>query len=79
MVEAMQIDTIICPESIEEKLARKHHVSMCEVRQALLTHLSIIFCTIFELSTRPIVKLGHSAFPGSYYKGSHDSTNSKVG
>jgi uncharacterized DUF497 family protein len=38
MVEAMQIDTIICPESIEEKLARKHHVSMREMRQALLNN-----------------------------------------
>jgi len=43
------------------------------------THLSVIFYTIFELSTCPIVKLGHSAFPGSYCKGSHDSANRKVG
>ncbi|OGO81546.1 MAG: hypothetical protein A3K41_07430 [Chloroflexi bacterium RIFOXYD12_FULL_57_15] len=34
----MQIDTIICPETIEEKLARKHRVSMREARQALLNN-----------------------------------------
>ncbi len=35
-MDAMQIETIICPEAIEEKLAKKHHVSIREVRQALL-------------------------------------------
>ncbi len=30
----MQIDFIVCPEDIEEKLERKHKVKMREVRQA---------------------------------------------
>jgi hypothetical protein len=34
----MQIDYIFCPDAIEEKLAKKHHVSMREVRQALLNN-----------------------------------------
>jgi uncharacterized DUF497 family protein len=34
----MQIDFIICPEVIEEKLAKKHHVTLREVRQALLNN-----------------------------------------
>ncbi|MGC8856513.1 MAG: BrnT family toxin [Anaerolineae bacterium] len=34
----MQIDYIVCPSVIEEKLARKHHVTLREVRQAMLNH-----------------------------------------
>ena len=32
----MQIEYIICPEAIEEKLAKKHRVTLREARQALL-------------------------------------------
>ena len=39
----MQIDYIVCPESIEEKLAKKHHVTLREVRQALLNNPRIRF------------------------------------
>lgn len=39
----MQIDYIVCPETIEEKLAKKHHVTMREVRQALLNNPRIRF------------------------------------
>ena len=39
----MQIDFIICPEVIEEKLAKKHHVTLREVRQALLNNPRIRF------------------------------------
>ena len=34
----MQIDYIICPATIEEKLVKKHHVTLREVRQALLNN-----------------------------------------
>lgn len=34
----MQIDYIICPENIEEKLAKKHRVTLREVRQTLLNN-----------------------------------------
>jgi uncharacterized protein len=39
----MQIDYIACPENIEEKLSKKHHVTMREVRQALLNNPRIRF------------------------------------
>jgi uncharacterized DUF497 family protein len=39
----MQIDYIVCPEIIEEKLAKKHNVTVREVRQALLNNPRIRF------------------------------------
>ncbi len=39
----MQIDYIVCPENIEEKLARKHRVVLREVRQTLLNNPRIRF------------------------------------
>jgi uncharacterized DUF497 family protein len=39
----MQIDYIICPETIEEKLVRKHHVTLHEARQVLLNNPRIRF------------------------------------
>jgi len=39
----MQIDYIVCPESIEEKLTKKHHVILREVRQTLLNTPRIRF------------------------------------
>jgi uncharacterized DUF497 family protein len=39
----MQIDYIVCPEVIEEKLAKKHRVTVREVRQALLNNPRIRF------------------------------------
>ena len=34
----MNIDYIICPEEIEGKLIKKHHVTVREARQALLNN-----------------------------------------
>ncbi len=39
----MQIDYIVCPDDIEEKLATKHQVNLREVRQALLNNPRIRF------------------------------------
>ncbi len=39
----MQIDYIVCPENIEEKLAKKHRVALREVRQSLLNNPRIRF------------------------------------
>ena len=39
----MQIDYIVCPDDIEEKLASKHQVNLREVRQALLNNPRIRF------------------------------------
>jgi len=39
----VQIDYIVCPDDIEEKLAMKHQVNLREVRQALLNNPRIRF------------------------------------
>ncbi|MCI0555599.1 MAG: BrnT family toxin [Anaerolineae bacterium] len=39
----MQIDYIVCPEDIEEKLDKKHHVTLREARQALINNPRIRF------------------------------------
>ena len=39
----MQIDYIVCPDDIEEKLARKHQVNLREARQTLLNSPRIRF------------------------------------
>lgn len=39
----MNIDYIVCPEEIEEKLTNKHHVTVREARQALLNNPRIRF------------------------------------
>ena len=39
----MDIDYIVCPEEIEEKLAKKHHVTVREARQTLLNNPRIRF------------------------------------
>ena len=39
----MQIDYIICPDAIEEKLAKKHRVTLREARQTLLNEPRIRF------------------------------------
>ncbi len=39
----MQIDYIVCPDDIEEKLAKKHHVTLREARQMLLNEPRIRF------------------------------------
>lgn len=39
----MQIDYIICPEKIEDKLESKHHVTVKEARQVLLNEPRIRF------------------------------------
>jgi len=39
----MQIDYIVCPEKIENKLESKHHVTVREARQVLLSKPRIRF------------------------------------
>ena len=39
----MQIDYIVCPDDIEEKLAKKHRVTLRETRQTLLNEPRIRF------------------------------------
>jgi uncharacterized protein len=39
----IRIESIVCPEKIEDKLERKHHVSVSEARQVLLNRPRIRF------------------------------------
>jgi len=39
----MQIDYLVCPEKIEDKLESKHHVTVREARQVLLSKPRIRF------------------------------------
>ena len=39
----MQIDFIVCPDNIEEKLTKKHRVALREARQTLLNNPRIRF------------------------------------
>ena len=43
MNQALQIDSIVCPEYIEEKIKTKHNVTCREARQALLNQPRIRF------------------------------------
>ena len=42
-LSAMQIETILCPESVEAKLEAKHNVTCREARQALLGRSRVRF------------------------------------
>ena len=39
----MQINFIVCPKNIEQKIEAKHHVSLSEARQAILNNPRIRF------------------------------------
>ena len=39
----VNIDTIVCPANVEDKLESKHHVTAAEARQVLLNHPRIRF------------------------------------
>jgi len=62
----MQIDYIVCPEIIEEKLARKHHVTMREVRQALLNRPRIRFAEKGYIEGEDVYAAFSQTFGGRY-------------
>ena len=62
----MQIDYIVCPENIEEKLARKHHVTMREVRQALLNSPRIRFAEKGYIEGEDVYAALSQTFGGRY-------------
>jgi uncharacterized protein len=62
----MQIDYIVCPEIIEEKLARKHHVTMREVRQALLNGPRIRFAERGYVEGEDVYAAFSQTFGGRY-------------
>jgi uncharacterized protein len=62
----MQIDYIICPETIEEKLAKKHRVAMREVRQALLNNPRIRFAEYGYVQGEDVYAAFAQTFGGRY-------------
>ena len=62
----MQIDYIICPEIIEEKLARKHHLPLREVRQALLNNPRIRFAEKGYVDGEDVYAAFGQTFGGRY-------------
>ncbi|GAB4491420.1 MAG: hypothetical protein OHK0031_14590 [Anaerolineales bacterium] len=62
----MQIDYIVCPEIIEEKLARKHHVTVREARQALLNNPRIRFAEKGYLTGEDVYAAFGQTFGGRY-------------
>ncbi len=62
----MQIDYIVCPETIEEKLAKKHHVAMREVRQALLNNPRIRFAEKGYIEGEDVYAAFSQTFGGRY-------------
>jgi uncharacterized DUF497 family protein len=62
----MQIDYIVCPETIEEKLSKKHHVTMREVRQALLNNPRIRFAEKGYIEGEDIYAAFSQTFGGRY-------------
>lgn len=62
----MNIDYIVCPEEIEEKLAKKHNVSLREVRQALLNDPRIRFAEKGYVTDEDVYAAFGQAFNGRY-------------
>ncbi|GAB4502524.1 MAG: hypothetical protein Fur0035_20760 [Anaerolineales bacterium] len=62
----MQIDYIVCPEIIEEKLARKHRVTVREARQALLNNPRIRFAERGYLTGEDVYAAFGQTFGGRY-------------
>jgi uncharacterized DUF497 family protein len=62
----MQIDYIVCPDAIEEKLTKKHHVTLREVRQALLNNPRIRFAEKGYTEGEDVYAAFSQTFSGRY-------------
>ena len=62
----MQIDYIVCPDAIQEKLARKHKVSLREARQALLNNPRIRFAEKGHIEHEDVYAAFGQTFGGRY-------------
>lgn len=62
----MQIDYIVCPEVIEEKLAKKHHVTVREVRQTLLNSPRMRFAENGYIEGEDVYAAFGQTFGGRY-------------
>jgi uncharacterized DUF497 family protein len=62
----MQIDFIVCPKNIEEKLARKHQVRLREARQALLNNPRFRFAETGYIEGEDVYAAFGQTFGGRY-------------
>lgn len=62
----MQIDYIVCPEVIEEKLAKKHHVTVREARQTLLNSPRMRFAENGYIEGEDVYAAFGQTFGGRY-------------
>jgi uncharacterized DUF497 family protein len=62
----MQIDYIVCPDVIEEKLAKKHQVKVREARQALLNSPRIRFAEKGYVEGEDVYAAFGQTFGGRY-------------
>ena len=62
----MQIDYIVCPDAIEEKLAKKHHVKLREARQVLLNSPRIRFAEKGNIEGEDVYAAFGQTFGGRY-------------
>jgi uncharacterized protein len=62
----LQIEYIICPDAIEDKIERKHHVTQMETRQVLLNATRIRFAERGHVSGEDVYVAFGQAFGGRY-------------
>jgi uncharacterized DUF497 family protein len=62
----MQIDYIACPETIEEKLAKKHRITVREARQTLLNSPRIRFAEKGHIEDEDVYVAFGQTFGGRY-------------
>ena len=62
----MQIDFIVCPNDIQEKLAKKHKVTLREARQALLNNPRIRFVEKGHIEGEDLYVAFGQTFGGRY-------------
>ncbi len=62
----MRIDYIICPDSMSDKLAVKHHMTVREAREVLLSHPRIRFAEYGYTAGEDVYAAFGQTFAGRY-------------
>ena len=64
--DAMRIDYIVCPDSIADKIASKHHMTVREARQVLLSKPRIRFAEKGHIANNDVYAAFGQTFSGRY-------------
>ncbi len=62
----MRIDYIVCPDSIADKIASKHHMTVREARQVLLSKPRIRFAEKGHIANNDVYAAFGQTFSGRY-------------